>query len=374
MKIGIVCHPTYGGSGVVATELGIALAAREHEVHFISHALPFRLPPVHPNTWFHKVDVTNYPLFTYPPYTLALACKIDEICRTERLDVVHVHYAIPHAISAHLAKQLLGTAAPRIVTTLHGTDITLIGIDSSFFEMTRLGINESDAVTAVSNSLADETVARFRPRRAIQQIGNFVHLEKFHPSRRSENYREKYSREGDRLIGHMSNFRSVKRIGDVVRTFHLIQKRIPSQLLLVGEGAEIEPARHLAAELGIDDCVHFLGAVPDAGSVLAQLDLFLLPSEYESFGLAALEAMACGVPVIATNTGGIPEVVTNGATGILCDVGDYACMAAAAVELLQSEERHREMGRAGRKRAEEEYSEKRIVSQYETLYENLLTS
>ncbi len=372
MNLAIVCHPTYGGSGVVASELGLALANKGHTVHFVSHELPFRVPPSHPNTVFHRVEVTSYPLFKYPPYTLALACKLGELCEREGLDVIHVHYAIPHAISAYLCRKLVGTGGPKIVTTLHGTDITLIGIDSSFYEMTRLGINESDVVTAVSSYLAEETAARFELRKEIRQIPNFVNLEKFSPELKNPSSRALYARSSDKLIGHMSNFRSVKRVPDVVRTFHLLQKQLPARLLMIGDGVELKPAQHLAAELGISDRIQFLGRIPNAGDVLAQLDLFLLPSEYESFGLAALEAMACGVPVIATNTGGIPEVVDDNENGLLCDVGDYACVAESALQILRDPARHAAMGRSARRRAVERFAEAQIVKQYEELYEELL--
>lgn len=372
MKLGLVCHPTYGGSGVVASELGLELARRGHEVHFFSHELPFRVPASHPNTKFHPVDVTSYPLFKYPPYTLALATKLEEVCRQQGLDIIHVHYAIPHAISAYLCRKLLNSKAPKILTTLHGTDITLIGIDNSFFEITRLGINESDAVTAVSQSLADETVSRFKPTRKIRIIPNFIDADVYHPSLKNVHTRLLYAPTGERLIGHMSNFRSVKRVHDVVRTFHLVQKEIPARLLMIGQGVELEPARHLAAELGVQDRVEFLGAVPNASQVLAQLDVFLLPSEYESFGLAALEAMTCGVPVVATNTGGIPEVVEHDKSGLLCAVGDYRCMGASIVELLRDTDRHAKMSKVARARAIERFSQEQVVNQYESLYEGLL--
>ena len=372
MKLGIVCHPTYGGSGVVASELGLALAKRGHMVHFISHELPFRVPPSHPNTAFHKVDVTSYPLFKYPPYTLALASKLGELCQREGLDIIHVHYAIPHAISAYLCRKLVGTERPKIVTTLHGTDITLIGIDSSFYEMTRLGINESDVVTAVSHSLAEETKNRFGPCKEIREIPNFVNLETFSPGLRNPDVRALYGRSSDKLIGHMSNFRSVKRVPDVIRTFHLIQKHVPARLVMIGDGVELEPARHLAAELGIHDRVEFLGRIPNAGEVLAQLDLFLLPSEHESFGLAALEAMACGVPVIATHTGGLPEVVDHEVNGLLCDVGDFSCMGQSGIAILKDSARHKAMALSARRRAAERFDEPRIVKQYEALYKELL--
>jgi N-acetyl-alpha-D-glucosaminyl L-malate synthase BshA len=372
LHIGIVCHPTYGGSGVVATELGLALASRGHSVHFVSHALPFRLPEDHSNTFFHEVGVTTYPLFKYPPYSDALAGHLADICRQEMLDVIHAHYAIPHAVSAYLCRQILGNTYPRIVTTLHGTDITLVGIDSSFWEITRFGIQQSDAVTAVSDYLAEETRSKFHPDRRIQVIPNFIDTARFHPSHRDSLLRSLYAEPGEMLLGHLSNFRPVKRIPDVIRAFHLIQKKVPARLLMMGDGVELESARHLAAELGISRRVSFLGPVSRVEEILAQLDLFLLPSEYESFGLAALEAMACGVPVVCTKTGGIPEVVEDGSAGILCDVGDYTCMAASAVSLLQDPKRLESMRQTSRKRAAELFPQDRVVGLYERLYEEVL--
>jgi len=368
LKIGVVCHPAYGGSGVVATELGLAMARRGHRVHFVSHALPFRLVVEHPNVTFHEVDVTTYPLFKYPPYAIALAGKLVELCVQEKLDVLHVHYAIPHAVSAYLCRQILGDRAPRIITTLHGTDITLIGIDSSFYEITRFVINSSDAVTAVSNYLAEKTRASFETEVKIRVIPNFVHPTNFSPSLRNRDIRARYAEDGEMLVGHLSNFRPVKRISDVICAFHLLQREVPARLLMIGEGVKLESARDLAAELGISKRVNFLGPMTRVGEVLAQLDLFLLPSEYESFGLAALEAMACGVPVICTKTGGIPEVVENDVSGILCDVGDYACMARSAVALLKDDARRNAMGVAARKRSIEEFPEERVVTMYEELY------
>ncbi len=373
LKIGIVCHPAYGGSGVVATELGIALARRGHRVHFVSHAIPFRLAEEQPGIVFHEVDVTSYPLFKYPPYTVALAGKLVELAKAEELDLIHVHYAIPHAVSAYLCRQILGQRSPKIVTTLHGTDITLIGIDASFREITRFAINQSDAVTAVSQYLAEETRSSFGPDREVRVIPNFVDPIAFSPDLRSAAVRSHHAACGEKLIGHLSNFRPVKRIPDVIRAFHLIQKKVPARLLMIGEGVKLESARDLAAELGISSRVSFLGPVTRAGDVLAQLDLFLLPSEYESFGLAALEAMACGVPVICTKTGGIPEVVDRGASGLLCEVGDYACVARSAVELLGSPDRHRAMSLAARKRAVDQFPEERIVGMYEALYGELVS-
>jgi len=371
LKIGIVCHPTYGGSGVVATELGLALAGRGHRIHFVSHALPFRLPEAYPNTVFHEVDVTSYPLFKYPPYTLALAGRLVDLCRQEMLDVIHVHYAIPHAVAAYLCRQVLGSPVPKIVTTLHGTDISLIGIDPSFYEITRFGINKSDAVTAVSRNLASETEVSFRPDVKIQVISNFIDTEVFTPALRDPEVRAAHADPCEMLVGHLSNFRQVKRIPDVIRAFHLLQRKVPARLLMIGEGPELESARHLAAELGVSMRVSFLGAVAQAASILAQLDLFLLTSETESFGLAALEAMACGVPVICTKAGGIPEIVAEG-TGILCPVGDYAAMARAGASILLDRGRLESMRAAARSHAVTRFPKEAIVSEYEDLYRTVI--
>ena len=372
LKIGIVCHPTQGGSGIVATQVGLGLARRGHDVHFISRALPFRLRKKHKNVKFHEVDVTNYPLFKYPPYTIALAGKLAAICRKEKLDILHVHYAIPHAVSAYLCHQLLGKRSPPIVTTLHGTDVTLIGIDDSFHEITGLAINHSDGVTAVSQYLAKTTLASFDVDREIAVIYNFVNTDELTPELRSSKVRSSFAHNSEQLIGHMSNFRSVKRIPDVIRAFHLIQKQTPARLLLIGDGAEIPSAHHLVNELGISQRVEFLGSVDDVGSILAQLDLFLLPSETESFGLAALEAMACGVATITSREGGLPEVIEDNVSGLLIDVGDYHALAKVAIELLRDEPRRKAMGIAARKRAVETFPEERGIDMYEGFYRNLL--
>jgi N-acetyl-alpha-D-glucosaminyl L-malate synthase BshA len=375
LRIGVVCHPTYGGSGAVAAELGMAMAARGHTVHFFSHSLPFRLAPGQPGIVFHDVQVTAYPLFKYPPYALTLAAKLAEVFRSEPLEIMHVHYAVPHAVCAYLAKRLLRGSAvmPHSITTLHGTDITLIGLDSSFFEITRFGIEESDGVTAVSSQLAGETKKLFRVENEVRVIPNFVDTTKFSPARKQNADRLNFAEPDEPLIGHLSNFREVKRVPDVIRAFHLLQKKVPARLLMMGEGPEVEPARILAAELGIDERVRFLGAVRDVSRILAQLDLFLLPSEYESFGLAALEAMSCGVPVIATRVGGLPEVVEDGRSGFLCEVGDYRCMARMACELLGNAERHHLMALAARERAVEAFPRDRIVDVYEQYYREVVS-
>ncbi|MEE3200361.1 MAG: N-acetyl-alpha-D-glucosaminyl L-malate synthase BshA [Planctomycetota bacterium] len=373
LNIGIVCHPAYGGSGVVASELGLELAARGHQVHFFSHSLPFRVPNAHPNTFFHEVEVTSYPLFKYPPYTLALATKLAEVCRERPMDILHVHYAIPHAIAAYLCTRMLEPKQrPVTITTLHGTDITLVGLDSSFFEITRFSLDHSDGITAVSDQLAGETLQRFSTSRPVEIVPNFVDSEKFNPALRSESKRSAYTRPGEFLIGHVSNFRPVKRVLDVIRTFQLLHRNLPSHLLMIGEGVDLEPARNLAAELGIKEHVTFLGPVDKVPEVLSQLDLFLLPSEYESFGLAALEAMACGVPVVASRTGGLPEVVEDGVCGHLCEVSDVSAMATRAAEILGDEGKAAAFSAAARQRAKTLFDPAEIVGRYEDYYMQIL--
>ena len=369
LNLGIVCHPAYGGSGVVASELGLELAARGHHVHFFSHSLPFRVPDAHPNTYFHEVEVTSYPLFKYPPYTLALATKLAEVCRKQPLDVLHVHYAIPHAVAAWLCTQMLPPEQrPATITTLHGTDITLVGLDNSFFEITRFSLDQSDGITAVSDQLAGETLRLFSTARPVKIIPNFVDSNKFTPELRSQSRRSAFARPGEFLLGHISNFRPVKRVLDVIRTFHILHRSLPARLLMIGEGVDLEPARNLAAELGILEHVTFMGPVDRVPEVLSQLDLFLLPSEYESFGLAALEAMACGVPVVASRTGGLPEVIEDGKCGYLCEVGDVRTMAERAAELLGDKQKITRFSAAARERARNEFEPSRIVDTYENFY------
>jgi len=372
MRIGITSYPTVGGSGSVAAELGVKLAQRGHSVHFISHRAPLRLDEYHANLCVHDVDHSSTGLFEYPPFELALAAKMADVVREERLELLHVHYAIPNAVTAHLARELLGDRAPRLVTTLHGTDVTLVGQDRSFQEITRFGIDRSDGITAVSEYLKDETVRMFQPAKPIEVIHNFIDGDVYSPALRSDRERAKYGHPGELLIGHLSNFRPVKRACDVVRMFHKVQRQLPARLLLMGKGVDLDRARGLAADLGIQERVEFLGAIHDVPRVLAQLDLFVLPSEYESFGLAALESMACGVPVISTRTGGVPELVEQGVSGFLCPVGDPECMARPALELRPDSERHRAMGRAARERALEHFPLERAVARYESYYHEVL--
>ncbi len=371
MKIGITCYPTFGGSGVVATELGMALARGGDDVHFISYALPSRLNMLHERVHFHEVTVTTYPLFdAYPPYTLALATKMAEVATYEKLDVLHVHYAIPHAISAHLAKQILKSDHLKVITTLHGTDITLVGRDESYLPITRFGIEVSDAVTAVSEWLKVETIRNFSTDKPIDVIPNFVDPQRFR--RRDGEICNMFRRGGEKLICHVSNFRPVKRIIDVVEAFGIIAREVPSKLLMIGDGPDRSRAEAWAREHNLRDRVYFLGNVPNLEEVLGGCDLFLLPSESESFGMAALEALASEVPVIATDTGGLPEVVTEGETGYLLPVGDVKGMAERAIEILRNDELRERMGKRARQMAIEEFDENRVVPRYRELYERVI--
>jgi N-acetyl-alpha-D-glucosaminyl L-malate synthase BshA len=335
MNIGIVCYPTFGGSGVVATELGKALAQKGHRVHFITYSQPARLDFFNENLFYHEVLVPEYPLFQYPPYELALASKMVDIVQFEKLDVLHVHYAIPHASAAYMAKQILKTKGIHIpvITTLHGTDITLVGKDASFEPVVTFSINQSDGVTAVSEDLRTETYNHFRIDKEIEVIPNFINLERFQKLRK-EHFKAAISPFGEKLLVHTSNFRSVKRVTDVIKIFNQVRKKIPSKLLMVGDGPDRPKAEKLCRDLGVCDKVRFLGKLEAVEEVLSVADLFLMPSEKESFGLAALEAMACQVPVISTNAGGIPELNINGETGFTSNVGDVDDMVKNALFIL----------------------------------------
>lgn len=375
MKIGITCYPTFGGSGVVATELGIALAERGDEVHFISYAMPSRLDLPRERVHFHEVVAPSYPLFVSPPYTLALATKMAEVAARHRLDLLHVHYALPHAISAILAREMgNGNGVPlKVVTTLHGTDITIVGQDRSYLPITRWGIEKSDATTAVSRYLREVTIREFGVRRAIDVVHNFVDIRQYRPDGASP-FARTLAREGEALIVHVSNFRPVKRIPDVLAIFDAIRKQIPARLLLIGDGPLRSQAERLARDGGFEDRTTFLGNVPAIETILPAARLMLLPSDAESFGLAALEAMACGVPVIGTAAGGLPEVVEDGRQGYLRPVGDVASMASAAIELLRDPELWKRFSAAARKRAEEEFPEEKLVGRYREIYERTLGS
>ena len=377
MKIGITCYPTYGGSGVVATELGLELAQRGHEIHFISYAQPIRLRGAEPNIHYHEVEVSRYPLFDYPPYDLALATRMAEVAQLYDLDLLHVHYAIPHSVSAMLARQMLaaGPRAQRLpfVTTLHGTDITLVGLDRSYLPITRYSIEQSDGVTAISNYLRERTQRIFDVKKPIEVIYNSVNCDIYMRNTKiAEEMRREYAPDNQRVLVHLSNFRPVKRITDVIEIFDRVHKQMPSRLLLIGDGPDRSVAEWLAVQKGIHDDVLFLGKQDQIYEKLSIADIMLLPSELESFGLAALEAMACEVVPISTKAGGVPEVIDHGQTGYLADVGDVETMARYAIELLNDEHRLREMGKRARAVAMERFCSTKIVKQYEDFYLRVL--
>ncbi len=373
MKIGITCYPTYGGSGAIATELGMELSRRGHEVHFISYAHPFRLPHFMERVYFHEVEVARYPLFEYSPYSLALAAMMHEVTLREKLDLLHVHYAIPHATSAWIAKEMLGRDNEiKIITTLHGTDITLVGQERSFGEITRFSIARSDGLTAVSQYLKCETVKHFRvPEENIQVIPNFVDPKRYdrdhYPCRRKA-----LVQEGEKLVMHISNFRPVKRVQDVIRIFHRISREVPARLVLIGDGPDRPLAVDEAESLGIGDRVIFLGKQDSVAEILACADLFLLPSSSESSGLVALEAMASGVPVVATAVGGVPEVVVDGVTGALAPIGAVEEMGDAGIELLADPDRWKAASDAARQISVERFGVHAVVPLYENYYERVL--
>ena len=372
MRIGITCYPTYGGSGAVATELGLELARRGHDVHFISYASPFRLRGFAERVWFHEVVTPEYPLFEHSPYALALAVKQHEVALRERLDVMHVHYAIPHAATAWLAKQMLGgTRDLQIVTTLHGTDITLVGQDPSYYTLTKFSIEESDAVTAVSNYLRDETYRAFGCVGCdVTVIPNFISPAEYHPPT-DATWRRALAPADHKILVHVSNFRAVKRVGDVVRVFAGVRRRLPATLILVGDGPDRDAAQQDVDALRLERDVRFLGKVDRVADILRGCDLFLLPSSTESFGLAALEAMACGVPVVATRVGGLPEVVTEGETGHLVPLGAVDEMVERSLGILERPDVHAAMRRHAAARALE-FSSEWIVPRYEQIYRDLL--
>ena len=369
MQIGIVCYPTYGGSGVLATELGKYMAKQGHKVHFITYSQPVRLDILESNIYYHEVNVQDYPLFQYQPYELALSSKMVNVCEKYGLDVLHVHYAIPHAYAAFMAKQILmdkGIKVP-VVTTLHGTDITLVGKNPSYLPAVNFSINHSDAVTSVSQSLRDDTFSSFNINRDIRVIPNFVDLSLYNLE---DDCPQDFADENEIIISHISNFRAVKRVKDVVRIFHKIRQQKPAVLLMIGDGPEKELARQLAHELGIADKVKFLGKTSEVERVLCLSDLFLLPSEKESFGLAALEAMAAGVPVISSNTGGLPEVNLHGKTGYTANVGDVEQMAQFALQIVSDKAVYEQFRKRARQQAEDHSLEK-IGPVYLDLYAKL---
>lgn len=363
MKIGITCYPTYGGSGIVATELGLELADRGHEIHFITYANPIRLQD-RPDITYHEVEVSNYPLFQYPPYCLALASRMAEVAAEQQLDILHVHYAIPHSVSAMLARGIMGGKLP-FVTTLHGTDVTLVGLDRSYFGITRYSIEESDAVTSISNNLKQQTVEMFGVTRPIEVIHNFVNLKHYCPSQRSRAARK------PRLI-HLSNFRPVKRVLGCIRILAEVRKHVDAELWMIGDGPDRGAAEHLAHELNVFHDVRFWGKRNDVPALLREADVLLMPSEMESFGLAALEGMASGVVPIATRVGGVPELIDDGVTGFLSEVGAIEDMAQNTVRLLTDEPLLDRTRRAARKAAEDRFSSDSIIPRYEALYRSVL--
>lgn len=378
MKIGITCYPTYGGSGVVGTELGIELAARGHEVHFIAYQQPIRLNTQRPQIFFHEVTVSQYPLFEYPPYDLALATRMAEVAELYGLDLLHVHYAIPHSVSALLARQMLAAQdkdkARRLpfVTTLHGTDITIVGADRSYLPVTRYAIEQSDGVTAISRYLKQVTLQEFAIRNPIEVIYNFVNCDTYKRDPNAADRRGQVAGKDERILVHLSNFRPVKRIGDVIEIFDRVQKKIPARLLLMGDGPERSRAEWLVNKKGLRKKVEFLGKVDRVNEKLSFADLMLMPSELESFGLAALEGMACEVPAVATSVGGVPEVIEHGKTGFLAQVGDVETMAKYAIEILSDEKRLREMGAMARWEAQSRFCASKIIPEYEKFYERVL--
>jgi len=374
VNVGITCYPTYGGSGIVATELGMELAARGHEVHFITYANPIRLDPGTQRIHYHEVEVSNYPLFQYPPYCLALAGRMAEVAESYNLDILHVHYAIPHSIAAMLAQQMMApTRRLPYITTLHGTDITLVGVDPSYFGITKFSIEKSDGITSISQNLRDQTVETFGVKNEIRVINNFVNCDLYRPDNEKKGAAQ-YSPNGEKLIIHLSNFRPVKRVLDCIRILAEVRKHVPARLLMAGDGPERGPAEHLARTLKVDPHVTFLGKQNHVERLIPLAHVLLMPSEMESFGLAALEAMACGVVPVATRVGGVPELITHGEDGFLEAVGDIEAQAARVVELLSSDDLHWRMAKAGRWNAGERFCTDRIIPQYEKYYADVVNA
>jgi N-acetyl-alpha-D-glucosaminyl L-malate synthase BshA len=371
MRIGITCYPTYGGSGVVATELGIELAARGHDVHFISYAMPVRITEASGRIHFHEVEMLNYPLFDHPPYTLALATAMANVAVSESLDLLHVHYAIPHSVSAYLARAMLKPRRLPFVTTLHGTDITLVGLDRSYLPITRFSIEESDGVTAISDYLREVTEREFEIQRPVEVIPNFVNCDVFRPAN-GQCRRQEFAPRGEKILVHLSNFRPVKRVSDVVEIFALVRRQIPAKLLMIGDGPDRTVAEWMVRDKKLSPDVIFLGKQNQVQDLLNCADVLLLPSDIESFGLAALEGMACGVPAICSRVGGVPEVLRDGVEGFLVEVRDVQTMAARALDILSNPERQAEMSRAARQRALRHFCSNNIIPLYEDLYRRVL--
>ena len=371
MRIGITCYPTYGGSGVVATELGMELAARDHDVHFISYAPPIRMNPNDAHIHFHEVEVASYPLFDHPPYTLALATKMLEVFESQALDLLHVHYAIPHSVSALLARSMAAPVRLPFITTLHGTDITLGGSNRSYRPITRFSIEQSDGVTAISRYLLNQTIKEFDIKRPMEVIPNFVNCD-LYTRKDNPELRAKWAPDGEPIVMHLSNFRPVKRLTDVVEIFAIIRAKMPAKLVLIGDGPDRGAAEYLVRKKKLQEDVLFLGKQDQVYEKLSLADLFLMPSQLESFGLAALEAMACEVPVIATNVGGVPEVVEHGVDGYLVEPGDVAAAAKFGIDLLSRADRGREMGKTARRNAKKKFCSNDVIPQYEAYYKKVL--
>lgn len=366
MRIGITCYPTYGGSGIVATELGLELARRGHEVHFISYAHPIRLNTELPGIFYHEVEVSNYPLFVYPPYVMALASRMAEIAENQRLDLLHVHYAIPHSVAAYLAREMTKNRRLPFITTLHGTDITIVGADPSYFRTTQFAMEQSDGITTISEHMRERTVDFFGIRQAIEVIHNFVNCDLYRPA-------EGKKSGGRKRILHISNFRPVKRVADCVRALAIVRREVDTELLMAGDGPERGPAERLARELGVSEHVRFLGKQDNMERLIPQTDALHLPSETEAFGLAALEAMACGVPPVATRTGGVPDLITHGKDGFMEPVGDIQAQAGRLVELLSNASLHDTMAAEARATAVRRFSTELIIPLYESYYRQVCT-
>lgn len=374
MKIGITCYPTYGGSGVVATELGKELAFRGHEIHFISYALPFRLTKFIENIMFHEVEISNYPLFEFPLYSLALASKMVEVAKYEKLDLLHVHYAIPHASSAYLAKQMLKDRLDlKVTTTLHGTDITLVGLEPSFLPLVKFSIEESDGVTAVSRFLKEKTLTNYSIEKNIDVIPNFIDTEVYKPIKDCV-FRKSLAPHGEKILVHTSNFRTVKRVPDTIRILKQVIKEIPAKLILVGDGPERSECERLCRELHLCEHVKFLGKQEGLVEILNSADVFLIPSQSESFGLSALEAMACGIPVVSSSVGGLPELIKHDESGFIAEIGDIDRMAKYVIDLLTNEKKYQLFSKNARKRAVNIFDTSKVVPMYEKHYEKLLSS
>jgi L-malate glycosyltransferase len=372
MKIGITCYPTYGGSGVIATELGKALALKGYEVHFISYALPFKLNRFVENIVFHEVEISSYPLFEFPLYSLALASKMVEVAEYENLDLLHVHYAIPHASSAYLAKEMLkGKQNLKITTTLHGTDITLVGLEPSFLPLVKFSIEKSDGVTTVSRFLKEKTITNYSIEKKIDVIPNFVDTELFKPISDSV-FRSHIAPGGEKILVHTSNFRQVKRVPDVIKIFELVQKEVPSKLILVGDGPDRSECERLCRQLDIIQHVKFLGKQDGLTEILGSSDIFLIPSQSESFGLAALEAMACGLPVVSSSVGGLPELIRHNETGFIAEIGDVERMGKYVIELLTNERKYNIFSKKSRERAVINFDVSKVVPLYEEHYRRIL--